>query len=246
MSSVTALELPATSMVSRYLRRGVAAGTVAGTIMAGYLSLMFWLPIHHAETGRHHHSAETAFTLSTMIDIGSSVLWGVLLGLIFALVYFIFEHSLPGSARVKPYTLALAGFVTVSGGPWLLLPPTPETVVQPLGATTRILLYLGGMAGGAVATSGSFYLYRRISAGSIGRQLLVSLTPIWLLITTSIALHLIILPVSIPAESASVIVVVATGQLLLWLVIATAFSVQQQFRLGETTDSHSNSTAAAE
>lgn len=237
MSSVTALELPATSMVTQYLRRGIAAGTVAGIIMAGYLSLMFWLPIHHSETGPHHHSAETALTLSTMIDIGSSMLWGVLLGLIFALVYFIFERSLPGSTRVKPYTLAIAGFVTVSGGPWLLLPPTPETIIQPLGETTRSLLYFGGMVGGGVATSGSFHLYRRISAEPISRQLLVSLTPIWLLISTSIALHLVILPVSVPVESASVIIIVATGQLLLWVVIATAFSVQQQFRLGKTTDS---------
>ena len=87
-------------MISQYLRRGIAVGTVAGTILAGYLTVVLWLPMHHTDTGAHHHPADSALTLSTMIDIGSGMLWGALLGSVFAFVFFIFEGSLPGSARL--------------------------------------------------------------------------------------------------------------------------------------------------
>lgn len=211
-------------MVTRYLRRGVATGAIAGAILAAYLSVMVWLPAQHsAQAGTHHQPADTALPMSSILDVGSTMLWGALLGVAFAFVFFVFQPALPGSARTKPYALAMAGFVTMSAGPWLLIPPTPETVVQPLSSSARISLYLGGMAGGAVATGGSFSLYRRVATGRPIHRLLMSLTPICLLVIAASVLQQTVLPVIVPARTWPAIATVAAGQLLLWLVIATGF-----------------------
>lgn len=214
-------------MLGRYLQRGVLAGTMAGTVLAGYLAFTLWLPAHQGET--HHSMTHAAIDTGVTIGVGSAIAWGLVLGLTFSFFYFVFEHSLPGSSRHRPYVLALCGFITVSAFPWLLLPPTTESIVQPLDATTRVGLYSLGMLGGAAATSSTVVLYHRSADWSVTYRLLVCLTPGTLLVTTALLLHQLILPVVFSTAALSRVALVGVGQLLVWLLIATGFRVCRRF-----------------
>jgi len=153
-------------MIADYIKRGLASGIAGGTVFALYLFFIvspYIEAIEAIHTESHHSSADAILTVSSFIDIGSSILWGMLLGLIFAAFYYIFEVSIPGSKIHKPFLLAGAGFMAISGLPWLLLPPSLEPVVQRLSQTTRTVMYIVSIGSGAFTAGATMYVYRRIS-----------------------------------------------------------------------------------
>ncbi|MFC4541917.1 CbtA family protein [Halosolutus amylolyticus] len=164
-------------MLVDYLQRGVLAGTIGGVCYGGYLAavanpLVEYMEELDHEAGHGHEHAHDATesahavseTTTAVVSVGSGVLWGILLGGLFALAFYFLEPALPGRGRVKAVVLAGAGFLTVSVTPWLVLPPATPGAEQALGPDARIVLYACLMVLGAIVATGSILGYRLTTA----------------------------------------------------------------------------------
>lgn len=163
-------------MIVDSLERGLIAGVVAGLAYGLFMALVGnplveYLEhlVHHDHAGHDHGHAVSEAT-TAVVSVGSGVLWGILLGAVFGVAYYLFEPSLPGTGSAKAYVLAGAGFLTVSGVPWLALPPVAPGTEQALATDTRLLVYGGLMALGATIATLSVLAYGRVRAehGPIG------------------------------------------------------------------------------
>jgi len=148
------------------LRRGVGAGAVAGTAYGALLALVVNPLVSHVERSGHDHghAAEPAVSAATTAaaSVGGGVLWGLLLGAGFGVAYYLLEPALPGADGAKAYVLAAGGFLTVSGVPWLALPPVAPGAEQALDPGARLAVYGGVMLVGAAACALSLVAYRRV------------------------------------------------------------------------------------
>jgi predicted cobalt transporter CbtA len=121
--------------------------------------------ITFAETFEKGHGKPPAVSpiVTKIVGVGGGVAFGILLGVVvFGFVYYLFEPAIPGAADTKSYVLAAAGFLTVSGAPWVLLPPQPPGISQTLPTETRLLWYGIMMVAGAVASGTVMYAYRQL------------------------------------------------------------------------------------
>lgn len=155
-------------MLFAHLRRGLIAGAVGGLAYGLFVATVAVNLVKVAESfeAGHHGGQEPVVSAATTVavSIGGGLLWGLFLGLVvFGLVYYFVEPAIPGSPATRSYLLGAAGFVTVSGAPWLVLPPLPPGVEQALPNDTRLLLYAAMMIGGAVTCGAAVFLYDRIS-----------------------------------------------------------------------------------
>jgi predicted cobalt transporter CbtA len=156
-----------------YIQRGALAGAVGGGAYGLYMALVGnplvehaeALAHEHAEHGHEHaHEAEPLVSEGLMqaIAVGSGVALGLLFGaVVFGVVAFLVEPALP--ERGQSYLLGLAGFLTVSGVPWLVLPPAAPGVETSLAVGPSRYLYVGLMATGAVACLAAGVTYHRLS-----------------------------------------------------------------------------------
>jgi hypothetical protein len=87
-------------------------------------------------------------------------------GAVFGVAFYLLEPVVPGSGATKSYVLGAADFVTVSGVPWLVLPPAPPGVGGSLPTATRLALYGASMAAGGLTRLLSGGIYDRIRASS--------------------------------------------------------------------------------
>ena len=156
-------------MLTEYLKRGIKAGAVGGLIYGLYVALVGNSLIAYAESFEqsHAHSAggpvAMAGELTAPISAVAGILWGVFLGgIVFGLVYYFLEPAIPGDDDTKSYLLGAAGFVTISGAPWLVLPPQPPGVEQALPTETRLLWYGGMMVASALACGLAGVVYNRL------------------------------------------------------------------------------------
>jgi predicted cobalt transporter CbtA len=171
-------------MLTAYVKRGVKAGMVGGLIF-GLLVALVANPLvvyadelghgdgnvagqdHEHPAGEHpeeavveHHESAVSMMLTNAVSVVSGVLWGILLGgVVFGIAYYFLEPAIPGTGRTRSYLLGVAGFVTVSGSPWLVLPPQPPGVEQALPAQERITLYGAMMVVGALVCMLSGFMY---------------------------------------------------------------------------------------
>lgn len=227
-------------MFAAYLKQGVTAGVAAGLVF-GLLVALVASPLvgfadqfghggdhavderEGASGERHSHDSVGSTTLANGVSIVSGVLWGVLLGgVVFGVGYYFLEPTIPGTGAAKSYVLAAAGFVTVSGGPWLVLPPQPPGVGHALSAETRIVLYGGAMAAGALACLLAGVAYRRLR-GTRGRTTaaIVAAVPLCLLAIPAVLSPANAVERSLPPELATGLTgLVVFGQALLWLLLA--------------------------
>lgn len=151
-----------------YLRRGALSGLVAGLAYGLFAAFVGNRLVAAAEAYEHH--AGDAAVPELVTTAGSAVggaLWGLVLGIAaFGIAYYLFEPALPGRGATSSYLLGAAGFVVVSGAPWLVLPPQPPGVEQALPTSTRIAVYVGMMVAGAIACGIAISGYNRLrSAG---------------------------------------------------------------------------------
>lgn len=234
-------------MLTTYLKHGVLTGVIAGLVF-GLLIAVVANPLvgfadefghgddhtvgqhhehatgeHHEESGGEQHESIVSMTVTNGVSIISGVLWGVLLGgVAFGIVYYFLEPAIPGTGGTKSYFLAAAGFITVSGAPWLVLPPQPPGVEQALPAETRLVLYAGMMVAGALVCLLAGSVYGRLRDRH-GRKTAaaVAILPFGLL-----AIPVALSPVnavesSLPSELATGLVGMSVfGQALLWLLLA--------------------------
>lgn len=151
-------------MLFAHLRRGLTAGVIGGAIYGLFTLTVIVNLVTFAEsfeTGHHSgHEALVTETTTVIVSSGGGVLWGIFLGLLgFGGVYYFLEPALPGKGGTKSYVLGAGGFITVSGAPWLVLPPLPPGMDQTLPTNVRVLWYIVMMITGAVACGTAGYLY---------------------------------------------------------------------------------------
>lgn len=224
-------------MLFTYVKRGVKAGVVAGLVF-GLLVALVGNPFialadelggagHHADghqhgTGEAHPDSAVSAAVTNGVSVVSGVLWGILLGaVVFGIAYYFLEPAIPGTGATKSYLLGAAGFVTVSGAPWLVLPPQIG-VERALPTDTRILVYGGMMVAGAFVCllSGVSYVHLR---GEHGRATaaVVAVLPFALLAVPVTLAPANPVESSLPAEFATGLTgMVVFGQASLWLVLA--------------------------
>lgn len=212
--------------LTRHASRGLTAGGFAGLAFGLFVAFVGNPLVAYAETfeGGHGGGPVVPEVMTAVASVGGGVLLGLLLGAAFGLAYFFLEPALPGGKDTKSYLLAAAGFVTVSGAPWVLLPPQPPGVEQGLPTDVRLAWYAIMMATGALACGLAGYAYSRLRArrgravGLIGAVGGLAVVP---LVAAAGPAN----PVSgpIPVTLASVFrTVTVLGQIGLWLVLASA------------------------
>ncbi|MFB6206386.1 MAG: CbtA family protein [Haloglomus sp.] len=236
-------------MLSAYALRGLKAGVVAG-LAFGLFVVLVASPLvavaeeragHHAEGGEHgsEHAAHEAANghvavgplavpttvLGTLTDLLGGVGWGALLGVGFGVVYYLLEPAIPGAGDVPVFLLGAAGLVTISGAPWLAVPPQPPGV-EGASLDVRGLWYGGALLAGAVACLASGACYRRLTASGRDSRLsaLVAALPLAALLGLAV-----VSPVATGSGpsgpfAAAYRGVVLAGQVGLWLVLTTTFA----------------------
>lgn len=149
-------------MLWAYLVRGLKAGLLAGIVFGLFVALVATPVIGVAEglegsghVDEHAHDGHEEGALPAAIADATSVLGGVvfglLLGLVFGAAFYFLEPAIPGAGDTQSYLLAAAGFVTVSGAPWLVVPPQLPGVEATLATDLRITIYVGMMLAGALS-----------------------------------------------------------------------------------------------
>ncbi|QCC46696.1 CbtA family protein [Halobellus limi] len=184
---------------------------------------------HHSHAGAtagggHHESAVPA-AVTNGVSVLSGVLWGVLLGgVVFGFAFYLLEPAIPGPEGAKSYLLAAAGFVTVSGAPWLVLPPQPPGVTQSLPTENRTLLYAGMMVAGALVCLLSGYAYQRLrERRGRGAAAVAAALPFGLLAFPVAFAPANPVESALPSDLASALVgMTVFGQALLWVLLAGA------------------------
>jgi len=227
-------------MLATYLKRGAIAGGITGVLFALFLAvvttpLLHWAESNDAHGGSDHavstgHGGTLDFVLqSNPVSIGASVVWGLLAGIVvFGIAYYFLEPELPGSRPVRSYVLGMIGFVTVSGAPWLLLPPAPGSAEIDLSPVEQRALYVSLMIAGLLVAALAVGLYNRHrSAGPVA--LVVALLPFLALVGAAVIVAGWPLPfVTSDPRTATYRGVVAVGQLGFWLVMASIHALVQR------------------
>jgi predicted cobalt transporter CbtA len=251
--------------LKRGLVAGLVAGLAFGVFMAfvgnpfvGYADALAHGEGHAAETGGdgHHEEAEGAheesghhgtessgsvvsMAMTKLVSVLASGFWGLLFGAAaFGIAFYFLEPAIPGAAGTKSYLMAAAGFVTVSGAPWLALPPVAPGMQQALPTETRLLVYGGMMVAGAAACGLAGYAYNRLRE-DYGRPLAVVVAAV------PLAALLVAVPLApanpttgdVPATLAAAFRgFVVFGQLGLWFVLASVHAWLQRRSDDETPD----------
>ncbi len=214
-------------MIGNSFERGVAAGLVAGLAYGLFLALVGNPLVEHMEHAAHDHGHEHGHAVSELttavVSVGSGVLWGVLLGAAFGVAYYLFEPSLPGAGSTKAFVLAGAGFLTVSGLPWLALPPVAPGTEQALATDVRLAIYGGLMILGATIAALSIALYGRARAerGRFGAAAL-ALVPFALCV-----IPVVLVPTNVvaaPDLAGAFGWLVVLGQVALWTILAGVYA----------------------
>lgn len=212
-------------MITAYVLRGLKAGAVAGLFFGLFVALIANPLIGFAESFEAgHHGAGGTHAVTGIVSILGGVLFGLLLGaVVYGIGFYFLEPGIPGTRGTKSYLLAGAGFVTLSGAPWLVLPPQPPGVDQAISVGTRLALYGGMMLVGAACCGAAGYIFNRLQ----GRFHI-------LLVAGAALVPFTILPivaVIAPANSASGPIperlsylfrmITVFGQVGLWIVLAS-------------------------
>ncbi|EMA06371.1 CbtA family protein [Haloferax denitrificans] len=193
----------------------------------------------HAGEGGGHHDTAVSMAVTKVVSVAAGGLWGVVLGgAFFGVAFFFLEPAIPGPDAAKSYLMGLAGFITVSGAPWLVLPPAAPGAEQSLSVATRLPLYAGMMLAGALACLSAGYVYTRLreSSGSVA-ALVGAAVPFALLAALAVvapenAVH----GALSPTLETGLTGLFAFGQVLLWLVLAAAHA---RFRPSSASESES-------
>lgn len=213
------------------LKRGAAAGTVGGAAYGLFVAAVATPAIAFAETfeSGHRHAGEASHAA---VDLAAAapgalggVLFGLLLGSAFGVAHYVLEPAVPGAADTRTYLLAAAGFVTVSGAPWLALPPQPPGAEYALGSDARIAVYAGMMALGALACALALIVWRRAATRSAPARIAGTAAPFGLLVVAGALAPTA--PAGGPVPEAFALAyrgVVVLGQVLLWVGIAGAYA----------------------
>lgn len=183
---------------------------------------------HEAEGGdggEEHHDTAVSMAVNKAVSVLSSGLWAVLLGgVFFGIGYYVLEPALPGTGATKSYVLGGAGFVTVSGAPWLVLPPVSPGAQQSIPVETRLLLYGGMMVAGALTCLLAVLVYDRLhTLTNYVVAVVGAVIPFSLLAVPTVLAPTNTVQGALPAElQAGLTGLFVFGQVLLWLLLSAA------------------------
>lgn len=243
-------------MIADYVTRGVKAGLVAGLVFGFFMAIVANPLVgyademnHAAATGQgddaagahggdlaNHDESVVSTAVTKTVSVISAGLWAVLLGgVVFGIGFYFLEPAIPGTGAIESYLLGLAGFVTVSGAPWLVLPPVAPGAQQSIPVETRLPLYGGMMVAGALACVLSGYVYNRL-VESNGRALATigGLLPFGLLAVPAFLAPTNTVEIALSPELAAGLTgLFVFGQVLVWLLLASAHA---QFASTDSSD----------
>ena len=185
------------SPLLRLLGRGAVAGTIAGLLSAvvsfllGEPSVRRAIELEEAAA----HAAGDAEVFSRTTQQGAlflvSMLTGLALGILFALVYTLWQQRDPDAdSWRRAILLAVAGLVGIALIPFLRYPANPPAVGDPATVDARTTAYLASILIGVVAVTAAAQLHRQLANRGVRpplRQLaalgvvLVGLAATWLL-----------------------------------------------------------------
>ncbi|MFO7927026.1 MAG: CbtA family protein [Halobacteriota archaeon] len=232
-------------MLFSHLRRGLLVG-VGGGIAYGIFTLLVVTPLvslaESFEPGHQGHQEATTSVVSetttVVVSVGGGILWGIFLGILtFGAVYYFFEPAIPGVRGTKSYLLGMAGFITVSGSPWLVLPPLPPGVEQTVPTSARVLWYVifAGVGLLACGTAGYVYNYVRDNRGRLSAYIVAG-GPFLILIGVTVVAPENSTSSELPAQFITAYQgIVAFGQIGLWFILASLHAWMFQ-RAGPTTE----------
>ena len=213
-------------MFARYAARGLKAGAVAGVAFGLFVAFVGDPLVHLSEAvvAGHEHTGEAGgAVLASATSVAAGGLWGLLAGLCFGVAYYVAEPALPGGADARSYLLAAAGFVTVAGTPWLVLPPQPAGVEPALGTEVRLFWYATMLVAGALACGLALAAYSRLRSrgrtAGLGAAVVPFALPLGLAAVAPAAAT-----APDPTLAAAYRGVVTLGQVLLWGTLAAAHS----------------------
>ncbi|MFB6184950.1 MAG: CbtA family protein [Haloarculaceae archaeon] len=238
-------------MFFQYLERGLVAGLVAGLVFGVFMASVgnpFVVYVdglahgggHAAEAASHHHAEPVvSMAVTKVVSVVSSGFWGLLLGACtFGVAFFFLEPSIPGTGATKSYLLAAAGFVTVSGAPWLALPPAAPGMEQALSTGTRLPIYAGMMVAGLIASLLAGVAYDRLAeeygrvVGVLGALVPLALLPVVAAVLPANPIHGDVPPTLVRTFRGFVVF----GQAVLWFVLASAHAWLHRRAGDETAD----------
>ncbi|SEL24720.1 CbtA family protein [Haloferax larsenii] len=191
----------------------------------------------HADGGDGHHDTAVSMAVNKAVSVISGGLWAVLLGgAFFGIAFYFLEPAIPGAGAAKSYAMGLAGFVTVSGAPWLVLPPASPGAQQSLPVSTRIPLYAGMMVAGALTCLLAGYVYNRLRASN-GRGVAIvgGILPFGLL-----AIPAVLAPTNTiqgalsPELRTGMTGLFVFGQVLVWLLLAATHAQLRSANTSQT------------
>jgi hypothetical protein len=222
-------------MLFAYLQRGIAAGALAGTAHGTYMALVGNPLTHYIDAAAqdqaahagHEHAAGTVSEATTaLVSAGSGVLWGILLGGAFAIALYFLEPALPGSEAARAHVLAAGCFLTVSGVPWLALPPATPGARYTHAIDARIALYVGLVGLGAITAATAVVAYRRGTRHHLGLGLAGAAVPLLLVAAVlSIAAPTVATHPDVPADLvAAYRGLTVLSQAGVWLLVAATFN----------------------
>ncbi|WP_299270699.1 CbtA family protein [Halorientalis sp.] len=257
-------------MLQTYLVRGLKAGLVAGIALGLFVAVLANPMIaaaeglagehgshdasggsdHHADGGGHGHdehgnaSGVLGVVSASLLSVGGGVFWGLLLGVVtFGLAFYVLEPAIPGTGATKHALAAAGGFVTVSGAPWLVLPPQPPGVEQALSTDARLSLYAGMMLAGLTACLLAGYAYTRLRDRGRVRALVGAAVPCCLLVGLALVLPTNSTTQALPAAFVAAFrAQVLFGQVVVWTLLAATHA---WLSAGEDTTATHGPTSAA-
>lgn len=214
-------------MLADYLIRGLKAGAVAGVAFGLFVALVGNPLIGaadavghaHGDHGHGEHESAVSSAVTNGVSVGGGAALGLLLGVAFGATYYFLEPAIPGAGDTKSYLLAAAGFLTVSGAPWLAVPPQPPGAAQSLPIDLRLAWYGGMMVVGAAACGAAGYAYGALR--SDGRRTALLAAGAALSLVPAVALLAPDGGAASGGFAAGFRGVVAVGQAGLWLVLAS-------------------------
>ena len=156
----------------KLLRAGALAGAAGGVALAAVLLLFGEGPIGRAVALEGDHGLEEVFSRGTQQAGGAlgAVLFGVAVGLVFAVVFTSCRHRLSGSDGARSLALAAAGFAAVALVPAVLYPPNPPGVEATASSGMRTWAYLTAVGWSVFALVVAVKVARRLRRRGLALQ----------------------------------------------------------------------------
>lgn len=170
--------------MTRYLRLGAVAGAAGGLVMAIVLRMLGEPSIGDAiaiekanvPAGAAHKELFSR-GVQQVGGMAAAIVYGVAIGLVFAIVFAAVRHRLASRDDWRRSTLLGAtGFVTMFAVPFLKYPPNPPAVGNPNTITERTVLYVVLVGWSIVASWAAWRLHRWLRARGVVEHQRVSAT----------------------------------------------------------------------